>query len=258
MEFKQETFDEIIESERQMILTGAERYGAYFANAFAFNDLLQNFIKSLNPDRFIFVMFLAQIRKHMTLAFFSVLRLHHLQAMMDLRQVLEATACAAYSIANPDVSGFADIDADGIADPSQELTKKRYKWLEDNFKQGSDAIKNMKTAINQSSAHSNIVYAYNNFRFDSEKGNFNTPFFDIEDDYLVKTNLWQVANIIMGITDLLYGVNRSIGAIKFADDFIPRLKALETENHKLKAEMMATDRYKNSKALADKLKPNKT
>jgi hypothetical protein len=256
MEFKQETIDEIIESEKQMVLTGADRYGTYFANASQFNDLLQHFIKSVDPDRFIFAMFLAQIRKHTTLALFSALRLHHLQTMMDLRQVLEAAACAAYAIANPDVAGFADVDDDGVADTSQELTKRRYKWLEENFKLGSDAIKNMKTSINASSAHSNIVYAYNNFRFDEEKGNFSTPFFDIEDDYLVKTNLWQIGNIIMGITDLLYGVNRNIGSIKFIPEFIPRLKALEIENNKLKAEMMSTDRYQRSKVILDKIKPN--
>ncbi len=252
MEFKQDTIDAIIESERQMVLSGTQRYGNYFANASEFNNLLQSFIKSVDPDRYIFAMFLAQIRKHATLALFSALRLHHLQAMMDLRQVLEAGTCAAYAIANPDVAGFADVDKDGIADATQDLTKKRYKWLEDNFKQGSDAIKNMKGAINQSAAHSNIVYAHNNFRFDGEAGKFVTPFFDIEDDYLVKTNLWQIANIIMGLTDLLYGVNKSLGVIKFTDDFIPRLKALEVQNHKLKAEMMATDRYKNAQKLIAK------
>jgi len=120
-----------------------------FMHASEFNNLLQQFIKSVDPDRFIFAMFLAQIRKHNTLALFSALRLHHIQAMMDLRQELEAGSCAAYSIANPDVKGFADIDENGIADASQELAKKRYKWLEDNFKQGSDAIKNMKEAITQ-------------------------------------------------------------------------------------------------------------
>lgn len=252
MEFKQSTIEDIIESEKQMVLSGTERYGDYFVNASEFNNLLQQFIKSVDPDRFIFAMFLAQIRKHNTLALFSALRLHHIQAMMDLRQELEAGSCAAYSIANPDVKGFADIDENGIADASQELAKKRYKWLEDNFKQGSDAIKNMKEAINQSSAHSNIVYAHNNFRFDGERGKFETPFFDIEDDYLVKTNLWQIGNVSMGLMDLLYGVNKNLGVIKFSDDFIPRLKALEVDNHKLKAEMMGTDRYKNAQKLAVK------
>lgn len=247
MEFKQDTIEDIIESEKQMILLGQERYGDYYINACEFNNLLQEFIKSIDPERFIFAMFMSQVRKHNTLAIFSSLRLHHIQAMMDLRQELEAGSCAAYAIANPDQKGFADIDENGIINSSQELTNKRYKWLEDNFKKGSDAIKNMKGEINKSTAHSSIIYAHNNFRLDDEKWKFVTPFFDIEDDYLVKTDLWQIGNIAMGLMDLFYGVNKDLGIVKFVDDFIPRLKALEAENHRLKAEMMETDRYKNTK-----------
>ena len=62
------------------------------------------------------------------LAFLSALRLHHVQAMMNLRQVLEAGAAAAYCIANPKVEDFVDIDEFGIMDPSKELTNKRYRW----------------------------------------------------------------------------------------------------------------------------------
>lgn len=252
MEFKQDTIGDIIESEKQMFLHGAERFGDYFINAAEFSTLLQQFIKSVDPDHFIFAMFLAQIRKHHLLALFSSVHLHHIQSMMNLRQVLESGSCAAYAIANPDQAGFADIDELGIIDPTKELTKKRYDWLEVNFKSGSDAIKNMKDAINKSTAHSNIVYAHNNFRFDSKQGKFITPFFDIEDDYLVKTDLWQIGNIAMGLMDLFYGVNKDLDVIKFIDDFVPRLKTLEVENHRLRAEMMNTERFKR----AQKLRPN--
>ncbi len=252
MDFKQSTIGDIIESERQMILHGTERYNKFFINASEFNILLQQFIKSVNPDRFIFAMFLAQVRKHHTLALFSAVRLHHIQTMMDLRQVLEAGSCAAYAIVNPDRAGFADIGDNGIMDASQKLTKKRYKWLKDNFKAGSDAIKNMKESINKSNAHSNIIYAHNNFKFDGDQGKFITPFFDFEDNYLVKTDLWQIGNIAMGLMDLFYGVNKNLDVIKFSDDFVSRLKALETENHRLKAEMMGTERYKNSQKLIQK------
>ncbi len=252
MEFKQGTIGEIIESEKQMFLDGAQRYGAYFTNAFEFNRLLQDFIKSVDPDRFIFAMFLGQIRKHHLLAIFSAVRLHHVQAMLDLRQVLEAGSCAAYAIANPDQAGFADITNDGLIDASQDLTNKRYKWLEANFKAGSDAIKNTKGLINRSTAHSNIVYAQKNFSFDDTSRRFVTPFFDFEDDHHVKADLWQMGNIAMGLMDLFYGVNKSLGVIKFVDDFIPRLKALEIENHRLKSEMMNSQRYADAQKLASK------
>ena len=249
MEFKQDTIGDIIESEKQMFLHGAERFGDYFINATEFNNLLQQFIKFIDSDRFIFAMFLAQIRKYHLLALFSSVRLHHIQVMMNLRQVLEAGSCAAYAIANPDQEGFANIDENGIMDATQKLTQKRYKWLEDNFKKGSDAIKNMKITINNSTAHSNIVYAHNNFRFDGEQRKFITPFFDIEDDYLIKTDLWQIGNIAMGLMDLFYGINTKYNVIKFVDDFIPRLKTLEDKNHRLKAEMMSTERYKKAQNL---------
>lgn len=252
MEFKQETVEDILESEKQMILCGEERYGAYFKNAVEFNNLLGEFIKSIDPECFIFAMFMAQIKKHNTLAIFSTLRLHHIQAMMDLRQELEAGSCAAYAIANPDQSGFAGVEENGIINSSQELTNKRYKWLEDNFKKGSDAIKNMKSEINKSTAHSNIIYAHNNFRLDDKNCKFVTPFFDIEDEYLVKTDLWQIGNIAMSLMDLFYGVNQNLWVIKFTDDFIPRLKKLEIENHRLKNELMSLDRFKNAQKRAEK------
>lgn len=238
MEFKQATFEDIIDSEREMFLTATERYGDFFVNAHEFNVLLNEFIKSVDPNRFIFAMFLSQIRKHAVLALLSAVRLHHVQTSMNLRQVLEAGSCAAYSIANIESEDFADFDENGFMDPSQKLTKKRYEWLGENFPAGSTAILNMKKIINSSSAHANIIYAHNNFRFDEKASKFSTPFFDIEDKHWVKTDLWAVGNIVMCLMDLFYGVNKDQNVIKFIDDFVPRLKALEEENHRLKAMAM--------------------
>lgn len=252
METKQNTIGEIIETEKQLFLNAADHYGEYFKNAFEFNCLLQDFLKSADPDRWIFAMFLGQVRKHHLLAIFSAVRLHHVQAMLDLRQVLEAGSCAAYAIANPGQDGFADFAENGLVDASKELTNKRYAWLETNYKAGSDAIKNMKGLINSSTAHSNIVYAQKNFRFDDQSRRFVTPFFDFEDEYHVKCDLWQMANIAMGLMDLFFGINKSIGVIKFVDDFIPRLKALEAENLRLKTEMMSSQRFADAQKLASK------
>ncbi len=104
----------------------------------------------------------------------------------------------------------------------------------------------MKDSINSSAAHSNIVYAHNNFNFNDTTRKFETPFFDVEDEYLVKTNLWTIGNIIMSLVDLFYGIAKDHGGVLFTDDFIQRLKTLEAENHRLKAEMMETERYKKS------------
>jgi len=150
MEPKQTTIGEILDSEKEMVLRGAERYGEYFINASEFNHLLNQFLVSVDPDRFIFTMFLAQVRKHHTLALFSTARLHHVQAMLDMRYVLEAGASAAYAIVHPEIADFGDIDENGMMDATQELSSKRYKWLNDNYPDGSKAIFNLKKSINSS------------------------------------------------------------------------------------------------------------
>jgi len=83
---------------------------------------------------------------------------------------------------------------------------------------------------------------------------FETPFFDQEDEYLVKTDLWQIGNIAMELMDLFFGVNKAFNVVKFVDDFVPRLKALEAENHTLKTQMMAHERYQHAKELSENSK----
>lgn len=107
--------------------------------------------------------------------------------------------------------------------------------------------KKMKDIINNSTAHSNIIYAYKTFSINKQERRFDTPFFDIEDEYLVNTDLFMIGNVAMGLLDLFYGVNRDLKTIKFADDFILRLKELERENDKIKARAMKNPRFKKFK-----------
>lgn len=244
MNFKQATIGEILDSEREMVARGAEYYGEYFINAADCSQFLGEFLKTVNPDRFIFAMFLSQVRKHHALALFSAVRLHQIQALMDMRQVLEAGSCAAYAIANTAVEDFADVDDAGILDASKELTKKRYDWLTKNYPDASKAIHEMKKSINSSTAHANIVYAHQNFTFNGAKGIFETPFFDRQDEFYVKTTLWTIGNVGRNLMDIFYGVNRGRDVLKFSDDFISRLKTITLQNERLKAEMMASDRFK--------------
>jgi hypothetical protein len=110
------------------------------------------------------------------LALFSTVRLHKVQALMNLRQVLEAGACAAFAIANPDHKHFVDTDEHGILDPSQRLAKQRYAWLKENYPAGSDALEALKKQINLEAAHANLVTAQTNFRTDYDEGWFAAPF----------------------------------------------------------------------------------
>lgn len=242
MEIKQGNFQDIVDTEREFILQAPNKYGDYWHFALAGYNLVENCIKSINPDRFIFAAFLSQIRKHHTLALLSSVRLHHIQAMMNLRQVLEATSCAAYAIAHPEPDDFVKRKGK-IIDPTKDLTIKRYKWLEENYPEKSEEIKRLKGTINSSTAHSNIVYAHKNYYFDLENGKFDTPFFDFEDTLHVKGDLWLIGNMAMGLMDFLYGVNLDYKKIVFNVNFAEEITKLQTENDRLKKEALGDSRF---------------
>jgi len=163
--YPQSTLEEIIESERAMVLDGEARYGRLYKHARAATIYLTLCIVDVEQDRSdTFGRFFSLIKKHTILAFLSSLRLHNVQAMMNLRQVLEAGAAAAYAIANPKVEDFVDIDEFGIMDPSQDLAKKRYRWLDDNFPDASTWIKEQKNRINVQTAHANMLSGDRTFR----------------------------------------------------------------------------------------------
>jgi hypothetical protein len=143
------------------------------------------------------------MKKHHMLALLSTLRLHKVQSMMNLRQVLEAGTAAAFAIANPGLEHFADVNAQGLLDPSQALTKKRYQWLEENFPSRSDWIKEKKERINVSTAHANVVSTESVFRVADAGDVVNAPFFDVEDEYTVKADLWLMGSIALTLVDFL-------------------------------------------------------
>jgi hypothetical protein len=127
VDLKQKTIGEIIGSERLLVLEAPERYGAFYTNALDASVFLSHFIKSLDPDRFVFGRYYSQVKKHHLLALFSTVRLHQVQSTMDLRQVLEAGSCAAFAIVNPDPSHFVTEDKNGLLNSSQKLTGNAYK-----------------------------------------------------------------------------------------------------------------------------------
>jgi len=169
--------------------------------------------------------------------------------MMNLRQVLEAGACAAFAIANPDHKHFVETDPYGILDPSQKLTKNRYNWLKQKYPAGADAIEAIKKQINEWGAHANFISTHNNFRIDYEQGWFSAPFFDIEDEHDVKTDLWRVGSIAITLLDLFYEINDGLNVIKFVDNFLPIFQKLVEKDKTLRKEMMSTERFKRAMEL---------
>lgn len=257
-EYKQSTIAEMFESERLMVLEAHERYPAYYAHAEEAVNFLSNFIKSIKADRWIFGSFLSQVKKHALLALFSTVRLHRVQAMMDLRQVLEAGTAAAFAIVHPKHEHFVTIDEKGLVDASPQLAKKRYAWLADNYPKSSASIKGQKDLINGFMAHANLVAADGNFRVSDRGDSFDAPFFDLEDEHFVKTDLWMIGDIAIGLMQLFYLVNNEHGVITFVDGFLARLNTLQEANRALRAEMMASERYKAVQHLSSPPAPDGT
>jgi hypothetical protein len=246
MEFLQSTLEEIIESERLMLLAARERYGSYYDHARTCAIFLSRSVTAVDHDLMMFSRFFSLMKKHHMLALLSILRLHKVQAMINLRQVLEAGAAAAFAIANPKLPHFADTDKQGLLDPSQALTKKRYQWLDENYRQKSDWIKGKKEQINLSTAHANIVSSESTFRVAEAGDTINAPFFDIEDEYTVKADLWMTGSIALTLVDFFYGVNQGRNVIEFCADFTRHVGRLAQENEALVAEIRSTDRFKRA------------
>ncbi|MGD0076304.1 MAG: hypothetical protein ABSD31_18495 [Candidatus Binataceae bacterium] len=246
MEFLQSTFEEIVETERLLVLTASERYGDYYGHARECSIFVSRSVTAVDHDRTMFGRFFSLMKKHHMLALLSIVRLHKVQAMMSLRQVLEAGASAAFAIANPELHHFADTDEHGLLDPSQALTKKRYQWLDQNYSQKSEWIKAKKDQINLSTAHANIVSSGSTFRVAETGDTINTPFFDVEDDYTVKSDLWQTGSIALTLVDFFYGVNQGRNAIEFCPGFTRHVERLARNNEALINELKSTDRFKQA------------
>ena len=169
--------------------------------------------------------------------------------MINLRQVLEAGAAAAFAIANQETEHFATTDGQGFIDPSQELTKKRHRWLDKNFPAGSAAIKENKERINNYFAHPNVVLTNQTFEVNEAINEISTPFFDVEDEFQVKFDLWLTASISIDVMDFLYGVNKGRNVVKFIPNFESDLHQFHQRNRDLLTEMQSTERYKRAFAM---------
>lgn len=248
---KQSNLSEILTSELRVFTTAPKKYGDYFSHALQSYKLLQRFVIKVSNPGWLFVAFLAHIRKHHLLALMSVVRLHHVQAFMNLRQVLESGANASYALVNPNSDDFANITPEDLLEVSDKVKKKIYRWLDQNYPKSSKAIKSMKKMMQQSS-HSNIIDVHRTFKYlrRGKHVELKTPFFDLENDFQIKSDLWVIANIAMGLMDLFYGVNLKYKIITFSPNFKKDLQSLEKENKRLKKIMMDSLRFKRADRIA--------
>ena len=233
---KAKSINDILKIETDLCLEAGGKYGEVYKNTLGFLSLLNNSMKANKREAKLFVLFYSQVKKHTMLALLSAVRRHHIQSMMNLRQVLESASNAAYGLAFPKSDYFVDKDNEGVLVVKKSLSKNRNKWVEDNFKDKSDFIKNTKDWINNSCAHSNFIYAMQNFSI--EQDHFSVPLFDNFDTKykklkVVENNLWRIGNISLCVLELFYEVNKTVNYLTFTPDFLSNLEKYKETNLKI-------------------------
>jgi len=248
MTYPQSTLEEVIESEREMVLKAKDRFGDHWATARDSSIFLSRCVASFNHDRMHFARFIAILKKHHMLAILSAVRLHKSQAMMNLRQAIEAGAAAAFALANPEDKHFFEFE-NGLIQLPKKLPGKRYDWLHKHHKALSDVIKAKKDQINNSQSHANVLTSHSIFHVDGEQAS--VPFFDQEDAYHVQTDLWLCAAVALDVMKLFREVNTGRNVVEFIDNFDNHLSVLETRVVARLEEMKATERYQKAAALME-------
>ncbi|HEY1041136.1 MAG TPA: hypothetical protein VGE63_00215 [Candidatus Paceibacterota bacterium] len=241
--------EDLIKEEQEMALNAEKEYGEYFVHAKSMVTLFNNLVTQMNiPTRFMFLAFFSQIRKHLVLALLSTVRLHHVQAGMNLRQVLEASGWAAYALAHENEALFWRKNSENRAEVPKSLKEAKNTWLENNYKDESDKIRILKELINESIAHANIVYAFQTFELaDDENGSgYNMPYFDIGDHSWVKMNLLTVANFTMSIIGLFIKVNQKYNVYKSPADLNQQYQELIEEHENLRTKIQQDERFRQT------------
>lgn len=237
---------EISKSENELVHNAKAMNEEFFIHAQYATDFAHEFLKEVDPNSFYFLLFLSSFQKHIVLAFLSTVRFHHIQTNFNLRFASETAAWAAFAIGNndpeKDKEKFAIVDDSGMLNPSDDLKKKMYAWLDEKYPDGSASLKRYKGQTNALSSHANIVDAHRTFS-GLVDGKFKTQFFDSSEDRHIQTDLWAVANLVMGSLDLFYGVNQDFNIFKFQDDFLNKMKILKTENDRLKSKMLSNPNF---------------
>jgi hypothetical protein len=137
-------------------------------------------------------------------------------------------------------------------DPSQELAKKRYEWLGNNYPDSSKWIKDTKDQINDQMAHANIVSADATFRVGQTPDVVDLPFFDAEDKYIVQNDLWLISNVAIKLMGLFHLIKENVArtngrsVLEFRLDFQNTFRDLAAESNALLDEIKGSDSFKTA------------
>ncbi len=238
MNFK---IEDLSNTENALIKNAQQEYGIIYDNANNAVSLMWDFIKVVKSDGWIFISFLSQVQKFLTLALLSTVRMHDVQTNMLLRQALESAVLAGYSLTNSDLESFGYIDSNGITHENKNAKENAYKWIQNSYPIHSKKIRSFKDAINSISAHSNIINTTSNFEFN--EGEMNVMFFDKPHVIITKQRLWWIANISFGVLDLFVRVVQDFPLIKFVETLPNDMKKLGVENEQVKQELTKNEAF---------------
>lgn len=222
--------------EHQKLLDAEKKYGNAFINAYNTTTLVSNLMMWPITDCDLFIRFYSQMKKYHSLSVISTVRMHRIQAKMDLRYFLESTANAAFSLAHTNTQNYFDYQNQSIGD-AQKASRKAYQWLETTYKGHSDFIKDLKSMINEQTAHAHVVNSRHNFDFvPGKRAEIITSYFDFEDDEVVKLDLWLAAKAGIHAADLILQVQKDSGGFLPSSD-VANLPNLIADNDAVLAEL---------------------
>jgi len=207
--------------EHQKLVDAEQKYGNAFINAYNTTILVSNLMMWPVIDCDLFIRFYSQMKKYHSLSVISTVRLHRVQAKMDLRYFLESTANAAFSLAHTDTENYFDFQNRRIRD-AQKASLTAYRWLESTYRAHSDFIKDLKATINEQTAHAHVVNSQHNFDFvPGQRAEIITSYFDFDDDEVVMLDLWLAAKAGLHAAHLILQVQRDFGG------FLPSVDAAD-------------------------------
>jgi hypothetical protein len=232
---------DLSKDENSLIENAPSEFGPDFINAHDLVFFAWSFISQMKPEAYIFALFLAQIKKSLVLCLLSALRNHNVQFHIMLRHALENVSLAAYALHKTNKEVFYSTDEDEILYPKRTANEKAYKWLEKNYRDHSDKLKNMKDQINKSFAHASILSTSQNLYFDGEK--LGNQFFDTPDKLMTRQGLWWVGNVALGALDLFAKIIEKFPIVTLVDDFPQKMGRLSKENNRIQNELKSNPRF---------------
>lgn len=256
MNRKNVTLNSIIGKELTLLLDASEKYPKLYKHFLVVRHLTETFftgyVGKFDAGADLFLRFYTEFRNFYLLTYFSTVRLHSDQAILDLRRMTESASNIAYSIANPNYKDFVDTDEFGLLDASQDLKSKRNKWLSDNYPERSEELLKIKTPM-QTVAHSNLVSTFKNSKHVMKEGKpirTYTSFFDKDDKYLTEVGLWQLANTTIACLNLIYEINLDHHKIVFMNNYEEIHRDILKENLAIRDEFQNSKRFKKTEKVA--------